>query len=148
MSVLLQQIILLIKSKHLRGGFVGKFLVIFRTERLPQSSKYHQNKHFLNVIHVCSWPDQGEKKSPIGRTGIITELNWHNKEIIYVLILGKVRCNGIQTLRNKFIGMLSLFKLALQDLLDGKRGGLTPNLTLSLAVLVLRGTLSCLSLSD
>ena len=53
------------KSKHLRGGFVGKFLVIFRTERLPQSSKYHQNKHFLNVIHVCSWPDQGEKKSPI-----------------------------------------------------------------------------------
>ena len=52
---------LLIKSKHLRGGFVGKFLVIFRTERLPQSSKYHQNKHFLNVIHVCSWPDQGKK---------------------------------------------------------------------------------------
>lgn len=54
-------IYLVIKSKHLRGGFVGKFLVISRIERLPQSSKYHQNKHFLNVIHVCSWPRQGKK---------------------------------------------------------------------------------------
>ena len=79
---------LLIKSKHLRGGFAGKFLVIVRTERLPRSSKYQQNKHFLNVIHVCSWPDQGRK---------ITNGENSTEEIIHNAFLRKVRCNEMKS---------------------------------------------------